>query len=242
MISTIDTYLCCYRSFFFFISVKKNNYNADTSKRGSSIEATIGVASGSGSTIEATIGVASGSVARSAMKGVDSERETRTENVSSECGSMGATSQVTLVDDGINYVDEDSYIMKIRDKMYSEYDALLVSTICQAPVLYRNDYFYDWLSDAAGVAFIELHGHSNFGPSMEKCMNCNRVKKKGSAPPSIQHSKECPFNNFIFNEPVIENNVPIVYFYCKKTKKKTKNVEQFADCVVEKADSRKKNK
>jgi len=147
---------------------------------------------------------------------------------------------VTSVDDGINYVDEDSYIKKIHDEMYSEYDALKVSTICQAPVLYRNDYFYDWLSDAAGVAFIELHGHSNFGPSMEKCMNCNRVKKKGSAPPSIQHSKECPFNNFIFNEPVIENNVPIVYFYCKKTKKNIKNVEQFADCVVEKADNRKK--
>ena len=58
------------------ISVKKNNNNADTSERGSSIEATIGVASGSGSSIEAMIGVASGSVARSAMKGVDSECET----------------------------------------------------------------------------------------------------------------------------------------------------------------------
>ncbi len=65
--------------------MKKNSNNADTSERGTIIEATIGVASGSASNIEATIGVASGSVARSAMKGVDSECETRTKNVSSEC-------------------------------------------------------------------------------------------------------------------------------------------------------------
>ena len=74
--------------------------------------------------------------------------------------------------------------------------------------------------DAPGVAFIMFHGHLNFGHSKEKCMHCYDLKKKGYVPPFIQHSKECPFNKFIFEEPVIEDGISIVYFYGKNKRKK----------------------
>jgi hypothetical protein len=124
--------------------------------------------------------------------------------------------------------------------MYSSYPVEVSTTSIMSAVLYRNDNYVDWLMDAPGVAFIELHGHSNFGDSMEKCMHCLGLKKKGSVPPSIRHSKECPFNKFVFEEPVIENHVSIVYFYVKNQKKKTKNNVQSAICVVGKDENKEK--
>jgi hypothetical protein len=103
---------------------------------------------------------------------------------------IGDVEPVTI-DDGSNFVDEEACIMKLRSKMCSAYDTVQVSTtLCQSLVLYRNQNYYDWLMDAPCVAFIELHGDFVFGDSNEQCMHCYGLQKKGSVPPSIQHSKE----------------------------------------------------
>ncbi len=53
---------------------------------------------------------------------------------------------IGIIDDGINYVDEDAYAMKLHNQMYSCYDPVQVSTtLCQSSVLYRNDNYGDWL-------------------------------------------------------------------------------------------------
>ncbi len=54
------------------------------------------------------------------------------------------SNRVGTIDDGINYVDEDAYIMTVRNQMHSCLDPVQVSTtLCQSLVLYRNDNYGD---------------------------------------------------------------------------------------------------
>jgi hypothetical protein len=121
--------------------------------------------------------------------------------------------------DRTQLVAENAYISNLCQQMYPRYDANEVATtLCSSYVLYRNQNYYDWSTNATNVAFIELHGPSVGGLTME-CMHCNGLQRKGSVPPSLRHSKDCPFNNFMFEEPVIEDGISIIYFYGKKYKK-----------------------
>ena len=160
-----------------------------------------GLSSERGTSSEATVGCASDHRSRGATNGDGATKQTALEHVtiteatlhvSFDRGTMGAVNKnnsEAQSDDDINYVDEKACIMRIRDEMYSSYPVEVATTSCTSAVLYRNDNYNDWLMDAPGVAFIELHGHSNFGHSKEKCMHCLGLKKKGSVPPSIRHSK-----------------------------------------------------
>jgi len=205
-----------------------------------------GLSSERGTSSNATVGCASDHRSRGATKQTALEHVSITEamlHVSFDRGTMGAVNKnnsEAQSDDDINYVDEKACIMRIRDEMYSSYPVEVATTSCTSAVLYRNDNYDDWLMDAPAVAFIELHGHSNFGHSMEKCMHCLGKKKKGSVPPSIRHSKECPFNKFVFEEPVIDNHVSIVYFYVKNQKKIQKIMCKVQYVLWEKMKTKKK--
>jgi hypothetical protein len=55
-------------------------------------------------------------------------------------------------------------------------------------------------------------------------MHCYTMQTHGFVLPPQPHSDECPFHQFIFDDPVMVDGVPVIYFYGKKNQKFTKNI------------------
>ncbi len=72
------------------------------------------------------------------------------------------------------------------------------------------------------MAFIEIHGPV-FGGIFKGCMHCYTMQTHGFFSPPQPHSDECPFHQFIFDDPVMVDGVLDIYFYGKKIKS-TKNI------------------
>ncbi len=50
------------------------------------------------------------------------------------------------------------------------------------------------------------------------------MQTQDTVTPNQPHSNECPYNQFIFDDPVMEDGVQVIYFYGKEKQKYTKNV------------------
>ncbi len=106
--------------------------------------------------------------------------------------------------------------------MYDSHKELGTDNAHAPTVLYRNDNFDDWSTNARHVGFIELNGPV-FGGFSKGCTHCYEMQKYGSVSASQVHSKECPFTKFIFDKPIMEAGVSVIMFQGKNAKKNTKN-------------------
>jgi hypothetical protein len=95
-------------------------------------------------------------------------------------------------------------------------------------MIYKNENDYDWLTNANHVAFIELNGPVLGGGVAKGFMHCYTWTENGSVSPSQVHSMECPYNQFTFDEPIMDDGVNIINFYGKKANKKQKKNENKA--------------
>ena len=89
---------------------------------------------------------------------------------------------------------------------------IVTMTGCHPTLWYENDCYNDWLSNAENVSSVELNGPILAGVA-KSCICCYNHQRTGSMPTSVCHFDECPFIEFIFQEPVMVNGVTIAKFH-----------------------------
>jgi hypothetical protein len=119
-----------------------------------------------------------------------------------------------------NLVDTKEFIEKKRQEIFRFHHRTGIPNAQRPSTMYKNENYYDWLTNANHVAFIELNGPV-LGGIGKGCIRCYKQTEKGSGSPPPVHSMECPYNQFTFDAPIMDNGVNIINFYGNKAKKIT---------------------